>query len=55
MEPVAPAIGAGEYSLDYSLELIEDFDGWTGLLLAAAGGVGAAVAQLAVFYRPPKD
>ena len=49
------AIGAGEYSLDYSLELIENLDGWTGLLLATAGGVGAAVAQLAVFYRPPKD
>ena len=48
-------IGPGEYSLDYQLELIEDFDGVTGLLIAAVGGVGAAVAQLGIFYRPPKD
>jgi len=45
--------GPGKYSLDYKLELIEDFDGWTGLLIAAVGGVGAAVGQLALFYRPP--
>lgn len=48
-------IGAGQYSVDYRLELIECFDGWTGLLVAAVGGVGAAIAQLAAFYRPPKD
>lgn len=47
--------GAGQYSLDYRLGIIEDLDGWTGLLIAAVGGVGAAVAQLATFYRPPKD
>ena len=48
-------IGPGEYSVDYHLELIEDLDGWTGLLIAAVGGVGAALAQLGLFYRPPKD
>ena len=48
-------IGAGQYSIDFGLEIIEDLDGWTGLLIAAVGGVGAAGAQLAVFYRPPKD
>jgi len=48
-------IGAGQYSVDYGLELIEDFDGWTGLLIAAVGGVAAGIGQLAVFYRPPKD
>ena len=46
--------GPGEYSLDYNLELIEDLDGWTGLLVAAVGGVLAAVGQLAIFYRPPQ-
>ena len=46
-------IGPGEYSVDYQLEIIEDFDGVTGLLIAAVGGVGAALAQLAIFYRPP--
>ncbi len=45
--------GPGEYSLDWKLELIEDFDGVTGLLIAAVGGVAAAVGQLALFYRPP--
>ena len=45
--------GPGEYSLDYNLELIEDLDGWTGLLIALVGGVGAALAQLRLFYRPP--
>ncbi len=47
--------GPGEYSLDYELELIESLDGVTGLLIAAVGGVGAAVAQLGLFYRPPAD
>ena len=47
--------GPGEYSLDYQLELIEDVDGVTGLLIAAVGGVGAAIGQLAIFYRPPSD
>ena len=46
-------IGPGEYSLDHALCLIEDLDGVTGLLIAAVGGVGAALAQLAIFYRPP--
>jgi putative oxidoreductase len=46
--------GPGEYSLDHELELIEDLDGITGLLIAAGGGVAAAIAQLTIFYRPPK-
>ena len=46
-------IGPGEYSLDHALDLIKDLDGVTGLLIAAVGGVGAALAQLAIFYRPP--
>ena len=47
--------GPGEYSVDYQLDLIEDFDGLTGLMIAAIGGVAAAIGQLAVFYRPPAD
>ncbi len=45
--------GPGKYSLDYELELIESLDGTTGLLISAVGGVAAAIAQLALFYRPP--
>lgn len=45
--------GPGRYSLDYQFELIENFDGTNGLLISAVGGVAAAIAQLALFYRPP--
>ena len=48
-------IGPGEFSVDHHLDLIECFDGTTGLLIAAVGGVGAALAQLGLFYRPPND
>ena len=48
-------IGPGEYSLDWELELVDNFDGTVGLLIAAVGGVAAAVGQLALFYRPPDD
>ena len=46
-------IGPGEYSLDHLFGLIESFDGATGLLISAVGGITAAAAQLALFYRPP--
>jgi putative oxidoreductase len=48
-------IGPGEYSLDWQLELVDDFDGLAGLLISAVGGVAAAVGQLALFYRPPDE
>ena len=49
---VALAImGPGEWSIDHSLEL--SLDGWVGAGLAA-GGLAAAAAQLATFYRPSK-
>ena len=51
----AATIGPGEFSVDHHLDLIECFDGTTGLLIAAVGGVGAALAQLGLFYRPPND
>lgn len=50
---VIATTGPGKYSLDYKLDLIDTFDGWTGLLIAAVGGVAAAVGQLVLFYRPP--
>ncbi|MEQ8841643.1 MAG: DoxX family protein [Acidimicrobiales bacterium] len=47
--------GPGQYSLDYEFGLLDtDFDGINGLLIAGVGGVLAAVAQMAIFYRPPK-
>ena len=46
-------VGPGRYSLDHRFDLIRDFDGGTGLLIATVGGAGAAVGQLVLFYRPP--
>jgi putative oxidoreductase len=48
------AIGPGTWSLDEALNLNEDFVGWTGLLIAAIGGLGGGVALLAGFWRPEK-
>jgi putative oxidoreductase len=42
-------MGPGDWSIDHVLEL--SLDGWVGVSLAV-GGVAAAVAQLAIFYRP---
>ncbi|MGA0238499.1 MAG: DoxX family protein [Acidimicrobiales bacterium] len=49
------AVGAGQYSVDDWIGIVEDLDGWAGIAIAAVGGVGAGIAQLATFYRPPKD
>lgn len=43
--------GPGELSLDDALGIATDLDGWVGFALAG-GGALAAVAQLAVFWRP---
>jgi putative oxidoreductase len=43
--------GAGEWSVDHALDIV--WDGWAGGLTAALVGVGGAVLQLAVSYRPP--
>jgi putative oxidoreductase len=48
---VIATIGPGEYSLDHALDIT--WDDWTGAIVAAVIGVGAAIAQLAVSYRPP--
>jgi putative oxidoreductase len=46
-------IGPGRFSLDHALGL--EWDGWTGAAVAAVVGLGGALAQLVVFYRPPKE
>lgn len=43
--------GPGEYSVDNALDI--DWNGLPWLIVAAGGGVAAAVGLLAVFYRPP--
>ena len=45
-------IGAGRWSLDEALDIRDDLNGTTGLLITLLGVVGAAV-TLAVFWRPP--
>lgn len=42
--------GPGRWSLDHALDIT--WSGWTGALVAGILGVGSAVAQLAVCYRP---
>ncbi|CAB4716596.1 MAG: DoxX family membrane protein [Actinobacteria bacterium] len=43
-------IGAGEWSLDHALDI--GFHGWVGAIVTGAVGIGGALAQLLVFYRP---
>ncbi len=52
MAAAVAVAGAGKYSLDYELELIEDLDGWTGAIIAVGIGVGSAIAQLVIFFHP---
>jgi len=49
------AIGPGAWSLDEALDLNDDLVGWTGLLIAAIGGIGGGAALLAGFWRPEKS
>jgi putative oxidoreductase len=44
-------LGPGEWAVDHALEIAGDLDGGVGALIAA-GGVAAAVGQLAIFFRP---
>jgi putative oxidoreductase len=46
-------LGPGKYSLDHAFGI--NWHGWTGAIIAGLVGVGGAVAQLAVSYRPPKS
>lgn len=45
-------IGAGKYSIDHLLH--KDVSGWTGALIAGVLGIGGAITQLALSYRPAK-
>jgi putative oxidoreductase len=49
------ALGPGEWSLDHALDIADDLRGSTGLLIAAAAGIGGGLLQLLVFWRPPKE
>lgn len=49
---VIATIGAGKYSIDHVIH--KDVENWTGALIAGVLGVGGAISQLAVSYRPPK-
>lgn len=50
---VVGMIGAGRWSLDRALGI--EFPGWCGTAIAGLVGVGGALAQLGISYRPPKD
>lgn len=47
-------LGAGRWSLDRALDLDATFSGASGLVLAAAPGIGGAALLLATFWRPEK-
>ena len=49
------AIGPGGWSLDEVLDLNDTFVGWTGMLIAAVGGIGGGAALLAGFWRPDEQ
>ncbi len=45
-------IGPGRWSLDHAFGI--EFTGWSGAITAAMVGVGGALLQLGISYRPPK-
>jgi len=45
-------VGPGRYSLDHALDWVGEPTAWAGAIVAAVLGVGAAVGQLLVSYRP---
>jgi putative oxidoreductase len=47
-------LGPGDWSIDHALDIADALDGWTGAAIAA-GGIGAAAAQLGVFFRPERS
>jgi putative oxidoreductase len=47
---VVGMIGPGRWSLDHAFGI--EWTDWTGALIAAAAGIGGALAQLTISYRP---
>lgn len=45
--------GPGEWSVDHALDIVPS--GWSGAAVAAVVGVGGALAQLALCYRPKAE
>ncbi|OMC54993.1 DoxX family protein [Mycobacterium sp. IS-2888] len=50
---VVATLGAGRLSLDWLIFGKNWLDGWPGLVLSVALGLGGAIGQLLIFYRPP--
>jgi putative oxidoreductase len=50
---VVATLGAGHYSLDWLIFGHNWRSGWHGLLISLLLGLGGAVGQLLIFYRPP--
>lgn len=48
---VVATVGPGKYSLDRAFDI--EWSDWWGALVAAVVGIGGAVLQLGVSYRPP--
>jgi putative oxidoreductase len=46
-------LGPMAWSIDHALGIDDALDGYVGLAISAGGGVAAALALLAAFYRPP--
>ena len=46
-------LGAGRLSLDWLIFGENWCDGWAGLLISLGLGLGGAIGQLLIFYRPP--
>ena len=54
MSFVCATLGPGRISLDGALGIVDDLDGWTGLLIALLIGIGSGAAELLLFFRPPQ-
>jgi putative oxidoreductase len=52
---VIATLGAGRYSLDWQIFGHNFHDGWHGLFGSLLLGIGGALGQLALFYRPPAN
>lgn len=46
-------VGAGKYSLDRAFNIDDHINDWTGAIITLVLGIGGALFQLAVSYRPP--